>query len=127
MNERRLIVSRDLSVRVVVAVITVFGLASVLVFDHFISARKVNSMDRQSIPNNLPHSNPGGKAATFSTQGAGPPAPPEVIADIVNFERSLSTAQLIVPGVGRLDSDGARGGPEALSTMDKVLGRLHQR
>jgi hypothetical protein len=52
----------------------------------------------------------------------GPPAPPEVIADIVAFESSLSTAQLTVPGVGRLDSDGARGGPEALSTMTKVEG-----
>jgi cytochrome c peroxidase len=52
------------------------------------------------------------------------PAPPEVIADIVAFEESLSTAQLIVPGVGRLDSDGARGGPEALSTMPKVAGRF---
>jgi cytochrome c553 len=47
----------------------------------------------------------------------GPPAPPEVIDDIVRFEKSLSTAQLIVPGVGRLDSDGARGGPEELSKM----------
>jgi cytochrome c peroxidase len=55
----------------------------------------------------------------------GPPAPPEVIADIVAFEESLSTAQLIVPGVGRLDSDGARGGPEALSTMSKVAGRFN--
>ena len=54
----------------------------------------------------------------------GLPAPPEVIADIVNFERSLSTAQLIVPGVGRLDSDGARGGPEELSRMEKTLGRF---
>ena len=54
----------------------------------------------------------------------GPPAPPEVIADIVAFEESLSTAQLIVPGVGRLDSDGARGGPEALSSMPKVKGRF---
>jgi cytochrome c peroxidase len=54
----------------------------------------------------------------------GPPASPEVITDIVDFERSLSTAQLIVPGVGRLDSDGARGGPEALSTMQKVAGRF---
>jgi cytochrome c peroxidase len=36
----------------------------------------------------------------------------------------LSTAQLIVPGVGRLDSDGARGGPEALSAMPKVAGRF---
>lgn len=54
----------------------------------------------------------------------GPPAPPEVIEDIVNFERSLSTAQLIVPGVGRLDSDGARGGPEELSNMNKTQGRF---
>ena len=54
----------------------------------------------------------------------GPPAPPEVIADIVTFEESLSTAQLVVPGVGRLDSDGARGGPEALSAMAKVAGRF---
>ncbi|HEX6047099.1 MAG TPA: hypothetical protein VFZ22_21605 [Pyrinomonadaceae bacterium] len=52
------------------------------------------------------------------------PAPPEVIADIVDFERSLSTAQLIVPGVGRLDSDGARGGPEELSKIAKTAGRF---
>jgi len=55
----------------------------------------------------------------------GPPAPPDVIDDIVNFERSLSTAQLIVPGVGRLDSDGARGGPEELSNMNKTQGRFN--
>lgn len=56
---------------------------------------------------------------------AGPtPAPTPVVQDIVAFEESLFTAQLIVPGVGRLDSDGARGGPEALSTMPKVAGRF---
>jgi mono/diheme cytochrome c family protein len=54
----------------------------------------------------------------------GQPAPPDVIADIVGFEESLFTAQLIVPGVGRLDSDGARGGPEALAAMPKVAGRF---
>ena len=52
----------------------------------------------------------------------GPPAPPEVINDIVDFQSSLFTAQLTVPEAGRLDSDGARGGPEALSTMQKVAG-----
>ena len=52
----------------------------------------------------------------------GSPASPEVLANIVDFESSLFTAQLTVPGVGRLDSDGARGGPEALSTMSKVKG-----
>jgi cytochrome c peroxidase len=54
----------------------------------------------------------------------GPPATAEVIANIVAFESSLSTAQIIVPGVGRLDSDGARGGPMALSSMSKVAGRF---
>jgi cytochrome c peroxidase len=52
------------------------------------------------------------------------PAPPEVIDDIVNFETKLFTAQLFVFGVGRLDDDGARGGPEALSTMQKTAGRF---
>ena len=51
-----------------------------------------------------------------------PPARPEVVADIVDFETTLLTAQVTVPGAGRLDSDGARGGPEALSTMSKVEG-----
>jgi cytochrome c peroxidase len=52
----------------------------------------------------------------------GPPAPPEVIADMVDFESSLFTAQLTVEGVGRLDADGARGGPEALAGMSKARG-----
>lgn len=54
----------------------------------------------------------------------GQPAPPEVLAEIVAFEESLFTAQLILPGVGHLDSDGARGGGEALSAMPKVKGRF---
>jgi cytochrome c peroxidase len=54
----------------------------------------------------------------------GPPAPDDVINNIVAFEESLSTAQLIVFGVGRLDDDGARGGPEALSQMTKTAGRF---
>ena len=44
------------------------------------------------------------------------------IVNIVDFESSLSTAQLIVPGVGRLDSDGANGGPEALASVPKFEG-----
>lgn len=52
----------------------------------------------------------------------GPPATAEVVDNIVDFESTLFTAQLTVPGVGRLDSDGARGGPKALSTMSKVEG-----
>ena len=54
----------------------------------------------------------------------GQPPTSEVIADIVAFEESLSTAQLFVPGAGRLDAGGARGGPEELSTMPKVEGRF---
>lgn len=54
----------------------------------------------------------------------GPPASPEVIDDIVAFESSLFTAQLIVPGVGRLDAGAAGGGPAALAGMTKVEGRF---
>lgn len=55
----------------------------------------------------------------------GSPASAEVIANIVDFEKSLSTAQIIVPGIGRLDSEGASGGPMALSAMSKVAGRFN--
>lgn len=56
---------------------------------------------------------------------AGPtPAPAHVVQEIVAFEESLYTAQLVVPGVGRLDSDGARGGPEELAAMPKGAGRF---
>ena len=54
----------------------------------------------------------------------GSPASDEVINNIVDFEASLSTAQVLVHGVGRLDSDGARGGPGALAAMMKTPGRF---
>jgi cytochrome c peroxidase len=54
----------------------------------------------------------------------GPQPTTETIDDIVDFETSLFTAQLTMPGVGRLDSDGARGGSEALSKMSKVEGEF---
>ena len=57
-------------------------------------------------------------------RGPTPPVPQAVLDEIVAFEESLFTAQLIVLGVGRLDDDGARGGPEALSTMTKQSGRF---
>lgn len=66
--------------------------------------------------------NQAGRNVIGAQQGS--PAPAEVLNDIVAFEESLFSAQLIVPGVGRLDSDGARGGPEALSTMQKAAGRF---
>lgn len=49
-------------------------------------------------------------------------APDDVIANIVDFEMSLFTAQISGLGVGRLDADGARGGPEALAAMPKIAG-----
>jgi cytochrome c peroxidase len=55
----------------------------------------------------------------------GPPPTAEVVENIVSFEESLWTAQVTVPGVGRLDADGARGGPEALSKMSKVEGEFN--
>lgn len=54
----------------------------------------------------------------------GPPASDATIFAIVDYELALSHAQLIVPGVGRLDSDGARGGPEAQADQALVSGRF---
>jgi hypothetical protein len=54
----------------------------------------------------------------------GPPASEEVIDAIVDFEMEMSHAQLIVQGVGRLDSGGARGGPEAHASQPLVAGRF---
>lgn len=55
----------------------------------------------------------------------GPPPTAEVLDNIIGFEESLWTAQVTVPGVGPLDADGARGGPQALSTMSKVEGEFN--
>jgi cytochrome c peroxidase len=66
--------------------------------------------------------NQAGRNVTGAQQGL--PAPAEVLEDIVAFQESLFSAQLITPGVGRLDSDGARGGPEAIATMTKKGGRF---
>lgn len=52
----------------------------------------------------------------------GPPPTAEVVNEIVDFQTSLVTAQVTVTGIGRLDADGARGGPEALSGMKKAEG-----
>jgi len=54
----------------------------------------------------------------------GPPATPEVIADIVDFETSLSTAQMFSFEAGFLNAGGARGGPEELSQMTRATGRF---
>lgn len=54
----------------------------------------------------------------------GPPAPPEVITDIVDFESALSTAQNVSFAAGFLNAGGARGGAEALSQMTLAEGRF---
>jgi cytochrome c peroxidase len=66
------------------------------------------------------------KQANGNVTGAqqGQPATADVIADIANFELSLSTAQSVVVSVGRLNAAGARGGPEALAQMTKTQGRF---
>ena len=64
--------------------------------------------------------------ATRNVTGAqqGQPAPAQVIADIVNFETTLSTAQLMSFGAGLLSAGGAHGGPQELSQMTKTMGRF---
>ncbi|HEY0990442.1 MAG TPA: hypothetical protein VGD80_25490 [Kofleriaceae bacterium] len=66
------------------------------------------------------------KQARSNVTGAqqGQPAPDAIIFDIVDFEMAMSNAQLIVNGVGRLDSDGAHGGPEAASSQTLVNARF---
>ena len=54
----------------------------------------------------------------------GLPAPDAIIFAIVDHELSVSHAQLMVPGVGRLDAGGAKGGPEAQSSQPLVAGRF---
>ena len=64
--------------------------------------------------------------ATRNVTGAqqGLPAAPEVIANIVAFERSLSTAQAFSFSADFLDHRGARGGAEQLAGMTRAAGRF---
>lgn len=59
---------------------------------------------------------------TGAQQGAA--APDDVIFDVVDYERAVSSAQLISFGAGRLDAQGAHGGPEALSAQALVDARF---
>ena len=54
----------------------------------------------------------------------GPPAPAQVITDIVNFETTLSTAQGVSFTIGFLGAGGARGGAQELSGMTRAAGRF---
>ena len=56
-------------------------------------------------------------ATTGHAQGDGSRPTSEEQQEIVDFEMSLTTAQAIGNGVGRLDAQGAKGGPIALATQ----------
>jgi cytochrome c peroxidase len=53
-----------------------------------------------------------------------PPPPDSRVDAIVDDEVGLWHAQVLVPGIGRLDSCGGRGGPEALSLESTRVGRF---
>jgi hypothetical protein len=59
---------------------------------------------------------------TGAQQGA--PAPDPIIDEIADYELQISHAQIIVHGVGRLDVDGAQGGPEHAAAQPLVAGRF---
>jgi cytochrome c peroxidase len=59
---------------------------------------------------------------TGAQQGAA--ASDVIIDEIVDYELQISHAQIIVHGVGRLDVDGARGGPEHAAAQPLVAGRF---
>ncbi len=54
----------------------------------------------------------------------GSPAPESIVDEIADYELQLSHAQIIVHGVGRLDVDGAMGGPEHAAAQPLVAGRF---
>jgi cytochrome c peroxidase len=60
---------------------------------------------------------------TGAQQGPSP-ANEAVVQEIVEYEKALSHAQLILEGVGRLDVGGAHGGPAYLSEQPLVAGRF---
>lgn len=53
-----------------------------------------------------------------------PPPSPVLVNAIVDEELAIWHAQAAVPGVGRLDTCGGRGGPELLSLQPRVVGRF---
>ena len=51
-------------------------------------------------------------------------APESVVEDIATYEGQLSHAQIIARGAGRLDADGAKGGPAHAAAQPLVAGRF---
>jgi hypothetical protein len=59
---------------------------------------------------------------TGAQQGA--PVADRVVEEIADYEMSISHAQVYLWGVGRLDVEGAKGGPEAAAAQPLVAGRF---
>ncbi len=66
------------------------------------------------------------KQARSNVIGAqqGSPAPETVVAEIADYERQISHAQIYMWDVGRLDEDGAQGGPKHAAAQPLVAGRF---
>ena len=47
-----------------------------------------------------------------------------MIAEIADFQRQIAHAQIFLRGVGRLDADGAKGGPQHAAAQPLVAGRF---
>ncbi|HWO19885.1 MAG TPA: hypothetical protein VNO30_13960 [Kofleriaceae bacterium] len=54
----------------------------------------------------------------------GPPPSDAVLQEIADYELGISHAQIIVMGAGRLDADGARGGPAHAAAQPLTAGRF---
>jgi cytochrome c peroxidase len=54
----------------------------------------------------------------------GQPPTDELVGAIADYEAQLAHAQIILHGVGRLDSDGAKGGPRHAAAQPLVAGRF---
>jgi cytochrome c peroxidase len=63
-------------------------------------------------------------SGAFSGALGGPAAPEDAVASVVRYEEGLRFAQSYIFGLGALDSCGARGGSENLSSQPPVNGRF---
>lgn len=66
------------------------------------------------------------KQARGNVTGAqeGLPASDATIFEMVDYEAGMFNAQILISGVGRLDGDGATGGPQAHASQPLVAGRF---
>lgn len=60
----------------------------------------------------------------FAGALGGPPAADDIVESVVRYEEALRFAQTYIFGLGALDSCGARGGPQNLSSQPRVNARF---